>query len=63
MGEYGVLIYNNIPTCSQITLNEERRVYKLYIQMNNQLYAQLYEQLLNQLDIQLVNQLQVKTIK
>ena len=51
------IIYNNIPTCTKITLNENSEIYKLYIQLKNQLFEQLYDQLFNQLYVQISNNL------
>ena len=47
------IIYNNTPICTQITLDPNSEIYKLYQQMKNQLFNQLYEQLFDELYKQL----------
>ena len=49
MGKDNSIVYNNIHTCSSITLDKNSEIYNLYIQLKNQLFNQLYNQLYNQL--------------
>ena len=51
------MVYNSIPTCSSITLDPNSEIYKMYIQLKDQLFNQLYNQLFAELYNQLYNQL------
>ena len=57
VGEESKIVYNNILTCSKITLDKNSEIYKLYIQIKNQLFNQLYDQLFNQLYVQIYKNL------
>ena len=41
----------------QITLDPNSEIYKMYIQMQNQLFTQLYQELLEKFNTQLSNQI------
>ena len=52
-----VIVYNTAPTYTQITLDPNSEIYKMYIQIQNQLFSQLYQELLEKLYTQLSNQI------
>ena len=57
VGEANNMVYNTISTCSSITLDPNSEIYKLYIQLKNQLFEQLYNQLFTQLYIEISSNL------